>query len=97
MASRIPAAPCAARRKSSRSVQVDTQIMTRGAAVIAVVVALMGGFYWARWRRSEGSLKSAKALAEGAGKAAWGARRAMLLAGLAIATVIYLWIRGEGR
>jgi len=71
--------------------------MTTDAAVIAVVVSLMGGYYFARWRRSEGSLKSAKTLTEGAGKAAWGARRAMLLTGLAIAAVIYLWIHGKGR
>ena len=70
--------------------------MTTDAAVIAVVVSLMGGYHFARWRRSEGSLKSAKTLTEGAGKAAWGARRAMLLTGLAIAAVIYLWIHGKG-
>ena len=71
--------------------------MTTDAVVIAVVVSLMGGYYFARWRRSEGSLKSAKTLAEGAGKAAWGARRAMLVTGLAIAAVIYLWVHGKGR
>jgi len=71
--------------------------MTTDAAVIAIVVSLMGGYYFARWRRSEGSLKSAKTLAEGAGKAAWGARRAMLLTGIGIAAVIYLWIHGKGR
>jgi hypothetical protein len=71
--------------------------MTIGAAVIAIVVAMMGGYYFARWRRSEGSLKSARTLTEGAGKAAWGARRAMLLTGLAIAAAIYLWIHGKGR
>jgi hypothetical protein len=42
-------------------------------------------------------LKSAKALTEGAGKAAGRARRAMLLVGLVIAAVVYLWIRGKGR
>jgi hypothetical protein len=71
--------------------------MTTGAAVIAVVASLMGGYYFAQWRRSEGSLRSSKALADGAGKAVWKARRNMLLAGLAIAAVTYLWIHGKGR
>jgi hypothetical protein len=71
--------------------------MTTGAAVIAVVVCLFGGYYFAQWRRSEGSLKSAKTLTEGAGKAAGRARRAMLLVGLVIAAVVYLWIHGKGR
>jgi hypothetical protein len=71
--------------------------MTTGAAVIAVVVCLFGGYYFAQWRRSEGSLKSAKTLTEGAGKAAGRARRAMLLVGLVIAVVAYLWIHGKGR
>ena len=70
--------------------------MTTGAAVIAVVASLMSGYYYAQWRRSEGSLRSSKALAKGAGKAAWKARRNMLLTGLAVTAVIYLWIHGKG-
>jgi hypothetical protein len=71
--------------------------MTTGAAVIAIVASLIGGYYFAQWRRSEGSLKSAKTLTKGAGKSAWKARRNLLLTGLAIAVVIYLWIHGKGR
>ena len=70
--------------------------MTTSAAVIAVVVSLFGGYYFAQWRRSEGSLKSAKALTEGAGRAAGRARRAMLLVALVIAAVAYVWIHGKG-
>ena len=66
--------------------------MTTGAAAVAIVAALVAGYYFAQWRRSEGSLKSAKGLVGGAGKAAWKARRNMLLTGLAIAAVIYLWL-----
>ena len=71
--------------------------MTTGAAVIAVVVALFGGYYFAQWRRSEGSLRSAKGLVDGAGKAVWKARGKLLLTGLAIAVLIYLWNHGLGR
>jgi hypothetical protein len=71
--------------------------MSTGAAVIAIVASLMLGYYFAQWRRSEGSLRSAKALADGAGKAVWKARGKLLLTGLAIAFVIYLWRLGMGR
>ena len=53
--------------------------MTTGAAVIAIVASLMAGYYFAQWRRSEGSLRSAKTLVQGAGKGAWKARRNLLL------------------
>jgi len=71
--------------------------MTTGAALIAIVAALVLGYYFAQWRRSEGSLRSAKTLAGGAGKAVWKARRNLLLTGLAIAVLIYLWSHGLGR
>jgi hypothetical protein len=67
--------------------------MTTGAAVIAIVASLLAGYYFAQWRRSEGSLRSAKALVKGAGQGAWKARRNLLLTGLAIAVVFYLWNR----
>jgi hypothetical protein len=71
--------------------------MTSGAAVIAVVLALMVGSYWARWRRAEGSAKSARAMADGAGKAVWRARGSMLLVGVAVYVAVALWFRGLGR
>ena len=71
--------------------------MTTGAAVIAIVAALAAGYYFAMWRRSEGSLKSAKTLAKGAGQSVWKARRNLLLTGLAIAVAIYLWAHSQGR
>ena len=67
--------------------------MTTGAAVIAIVASLLVGYYFAQWRRSEGSLRSAKALVKGAGNGAWKARRNLLLTGLATAAVVYLWNR----
>ena len=42
--------------------------MTQTAAVVAVVVSLMLGYYWARWRRAEGSAKATRALADAAGR-----------------------------
>ena len=55
--------------------------MTQEAAAVAVIVALMLGYYFARWRRWEGSAKSARVLADAASRAAWKARGAMLLVG----------------
>ena len=65
--------------------------------MIAVVASLALGYYFAQWRRSEGSLKSAKALVDGAGKSVWKARGKLLLTGLAIAFVIYAWRLSLGR
>jgi hypothetical protein len=48
--------------------------MTTDAAALAVIIALMVGYYFARWRRAETSLKTNKAFAEASGKAAWRAR-----------------------
>ena len=71
--------------------------MSTGAALIAIVAALVLGYYFAQWRRSEGSLRSAKTLADGAGKSVWKARRNLLLTGLAVGFLIYLWSHGLGR
>jgi hypothetical protein len=76
---------------------VDIQDMTADAAVVAVVISLMVGYYFARWRRSEASLKSARALTDGAGKAAWRARWAILFVALALWVVVDMWFRGKGR
>ncbi|MGH3067785.1 MAG: hypothetical protein ACRDMI_04265 [Streptosporangiaceae bacterium] len=69
--------------------------MTRDAAAVAVIVALMLGYYWARWRRWEGSAKSARALADAAGRQAWKARGMMVLVAVAVYVVIHLWIGGR--
>jgi hypothetical protein len=69
--------------------------MTQSAAAVAVIVALMLGYYFARWRRWEGSAKSARVLADAASKAAWKARGAMLLVGVAVYVVLRIWLKGK--
>jgi hypothetical protein len=69
--------------------------MTREAATVAVVVALMLGYYFARWRRWEGSAKSARVLADAASKAAWKARGVMLLVAVALYVVLRIWLTGK--
>ena len=66
--------------------------MTRDAAAVAVIVALMLGYYWARWRRAEGSARSARALADAAGRQAWKARGMILLVGVAVYVVLHAWL-----
>jgi hypothetical protein len=71
--------------------------MTEEAAVVAIVLALAGGYYWARWRRAESTKRLAAATADTAGKGAWRARGMILLIGVAVYAVINLWIHGRGR
>jgi hypothetical protein len=68
--------------------------MTRDAAAVAVIVALMLGYYWARWRRAEGSARSARALADGAGRQAWKARGMIALVLVALYVVLHAWLGG---
>jgi len=69
--------------------------MTRDAAAVAVIVSLMLGYYWARWRRAEGSARSARALADAAGRQAWRARGMIALVGVAVYVALHLWLRGK--
>jgi hypothetical protein len=69
--------------------------MTETAATVAVVVALMLGYYFARWRRWEGSAKSARVLADAASKAVWKARGAMLLVAVALYVVLRIWLKAH--
>ena len=61
---------------------------------MAVVVALLLGYYWARWRRAEASAKGNRALAEAASRAAWRARGMILLVGVAVYVVVHKWLGG---
>jgi hypothetical protein len=69
--------------------------MSRDAAAVAVIVALLLGYYWARWRRAEGSAKSARALADAAGRAAWRSRGMILLVGVAVYVALHTWLGGR--
>jgi hypothetical protein len=69
--------------------------MTRDAAAVAVIVALMLGYYWARWRRAESSARSARALADGAGRQAWRARGMIALVAVAVYVVLHAWLGGR--
>jgi hypothetical protein len=71
--------------------------MTTDAAALAVIISLMVGYYFARWRRAEASRKTNKAFADVSARTAWRARGVMLLVGVALWAVIDAWFRGKGR
>ncbi|MHB1431633.1 MAG: hypothetical protein ACYCVZ_05910 [Streptosporangiaceae bacterium] len=71
--------------------------MTKTAAVSGIVIALMVGYYWARWRRAEQTRQVAKAAAESAGRAVWRARGVIVVTGLVVYAVISFWFRGRVR
>jgi hypothetical protein len=67
------------------------------AAVVAVVVALAVGFYWARLLRAERSRRGAKRDYEAAGRGAWAARRVMILVAAVLVLAVRAWLQGKGR
>jgi hypothetical protein len=71
--------------------------MTADAAVIAIFIALLAGYYWARLQRAETANRAAKAASAAGGRQVWRARGAILLIGFVVFTVINLWFRGRGR
>jgi hypothetical protein len=71
--------------------------MTSLAAVVAVVVALAVGFYWARLLRAQRSLRGAKRDQAAASRGAWAARRVMVLVAAVLVLVVRAWLQGKGR
>lgn len=71
--------------------------MTSLAAVVAVVVSLAVGFYYARWLRTERSLRGAKRDQATAGRGAWAARRVMIFVAAVLVLVVRAWLQGKGR
>ena len=69
--------------------------MTQDTAIGAIIVALMLGYYWARWRRAEATAKVAKAAVETAGRQAWRARGAIVIIGATLYVMLHLWLRSH--
>jgi len=68
-----------------------------GAAVLGIVVALLAGNYWARWRRAEAASRTARAAARAGGRQVWRARGMMLVIAAIVVGLLYLWFHGRGR
>jgi NADH:ubiquinone oxidoreductase subunit 2 (subunit N) len=67
------------------------------AAVVAIAVSLLGGFYYARWLRAERSLKGAKRDKGAAGKNAWTARLVLAFVAVVLVAAVRAWLAGKGR
>jgi hypothetical protein len=67
------------------------------AATIAIVVSLAIGYYFARWRRWERSVRGAKRELDGAKQNRQRARGVMLFVGVFAVLAIRAWLHGSGR
>jgi dipeptide/tripeptide permease len=78
-------------------VLADTQTVTREAAAVAVIVALLVGWYGRRWLEREGDRSVTRTRAANARRAVWRARWVMVVVGIVVAVTIDVWLHGRGR
>ena len=70
--------------------------MTKDAAVVVAVVCLALGWYFRKWLVAEDDAAGARQKAAAAGRAAWKARKAMLVAGFVAWAAFTAWTHGHG-
>jgi hypothetical protein len=92
-----PAGASPALRWLSPPVLADTQTVTREAAAVAVIVALLAGWYGRMWREREADRRFAQTRATNAMKAVWRARGGIVVVGIVVAATVNLWLHGRGR
>jgi hypothetical protein len=92
-----PAGASPALRWLSPPVLADTQTVTREAAAVAVIVALLAGWYGRMWREREADRRFAQTRATNAMKAVWRARGGIVVVGVVVAATVNLWLHGRGR
>ena len=92
-----PAGASPALRWLSPPVLADTQTVTREAAAVAVIVALLAGRYGRMWREREADRRFAQTRATNAMKAVWRARGGIVVVGIVVAATVNLWLHGRGR
>jgi hypothetical protein len=78
-------------------VLADTQTVTREAAAVAVIVALLAGWYGRMWREREADRSVTKTRAANAMKAVWRARGVIAVVGIVVAVTVNMWLHGRGR
>jgi hypothetical protein len=78
-------------------VLADTQTVTRDAAAVAVIVALLGGWYGRMWLEREGDRRVTRTRAANAMKAVWKARGVIVVVGIVVAVTVNMWLHGRGR
>ena len=75
----------------------DTQTVTREAAAVAVIVALLAGWYGRMWREREGDRSITRTRAGNARKAVWHARWVIVVMGIVVLAIIDVLLHGGGR
>jgi hypothetical protein len=72
----------------------DTQTVTREAAAVAVIIAVLAGWYGRMWREREGDRGVTRTRAANARKAAWKARGVIVVVGIVAVATVYVWLHG---
>ena len=75
----------------------DTQTVTREAAAVAVIVALLAGWYGRMWREREADRSVMRTRAANARKAVWHARWVIVVMGIVVLAIIDMLLHGGGR
>ncbi|HXZ74827.1 MAG TPA: hypothetical protein VEH31_28730 [Streptosporangiaceae bacterium] len=68
--------------------------MTLGAAAVAVIIAVLVGWYGRMWREREGDRSITRTRAANAKKAVWKARGVILVVGIVAVAAVYVWLHG---
>jgi len=69
--------------------------VTLGAAAIAVIIAVLVGWYGRMWREREGDRTVTRTRAANARKAVWRARGVIVAVGIIAVAAIYVWLHGS--
>ena len=75
----------------------DTRTVTREAAAVAVIVALLAGWYGRMWREREADRRVMRTRGANARKAVWKARWVIVVVGIVVAATVNMWLHGRGR
>ena len=78
-------------------VPADTQTVSRETAAVAVIVALVVGWYGRMWREREGDRSVTRTRAANARKAVWHARWVIVVMGIVVLAIIDVLLHGGGR
>jgi protein-S-isoprenylcysteine O-methyltransferase Ste14 len=77
-------------------VLADTQTVTREAVAVAVIVALLAGWYGRMWREREADHSFARTRAANARKAVWKARWVIVVVGIVVVATVDVLLHGGG-
>lgn len=65
--------------------------------MVAVIVALLVGWYGRMWREREGDRSVTRTRAANARRAVWRARWVMVVVGIVVVVTVDVWLHGRGR